>query len=138
MYGKEIDLTEEERKKLIKELNEEERIELYDKRDKAMLILLLSHELDMEELTRLNIEHVTNNTLQVGNKTIQLREAAKEALFEYMISRIRKEEKMYLYDLAKRELKTDIPLFTGFRSDRVSIDLVKMLLEGEIGLKVRD
>jgi len=117
-------IKEKERTKLLEYLKLWRPNEFFEKRDRAMLLLLLQYKLQKTEISRLNLSDYNGNSLKIQtpfqwrNREIKLNEIEIEAIDEYLNER-----------KVRKEAPYEKALFIGYKRHRIAPGMVKQKLQ---------
>ncbi len=81
-----------EKQRLIDYLKETKPEDLFDRRDRALVLLIVRHELGYRETAEINLRYCGGASITIpapGKKRILLSSLEKEVLFEYIVERIK-------------------------------------------------
>lgn len=117
-------VSEKERERLISYLKEMNPVNLWDLRDRAMLLLLLTYKLRKTEVSTLDLTDydgrsiTVRTSMQWRNREIEIDKSMKEILDSYLLKR---EELQEAPDVKA--------LFIGFKRNRISPGMVNLILK---------
>ena len=125
-------VSDKERKKLLGYLETLKPKELFETRDRAMLLILLSYRLRKTEISGLDINNYDNPFLEIKtpflsrNRKIELKEKERNVLDTYLIERS-----------VRKEAPGEEALFIGFQRRRIAPGMVKQILNDYL-MKVQE